>query len=420
MIKKPVTVILSALAVIAVQAQTLPLKEVAPQPECVHADRSYLHFPGSRTAQDRFYDLLDSLMAGTGKSVNVWHIGGSHVQAGHFSYRMQENLTSMADGLKGERGFIFPYRIAKTNSDKSFRTSYTGEWVSAMAASKHPHLNPRFGIMGIAAQTSDSSATVGFGLNVNQDTLWQFNRVRIMGYSSSPDVFPTLISGTDTLACAVDSLTQSYVFNLTEMRDSAVIGFHFPEEGGSFTLTGIEPISGRKGINYFCSGVNGATLTTWMDKCEDFERDIRLVRPDLAIFAVGINDSACKQSDFKVGKFKDNYRRLIEMIRRQSPDCTFIFITNNDSYRYIKRGMTYNYNTPAVQKAMYELGEEFGAAVFDVYDIMGAKKDCVLQWRDNGLVKSDKLHFTPEGYVLLGDLLYNAIVEDYNNRKAGH
>lgn len=420
MIKKPVTVILSALAVIAVQAQTLPLKEVAPQPECVHADRSYLHFPGSRTAQDRFYDLLDSLMAGTGKSVNVWHIGGSHVQAGHFSYRMQENLTSMADGLKGERGFIFPYRIAKTNSDKSFRTSYTGEWVSAMAASKHPHLNPRFGIMGIAAQTSDSSATVGFGLNVNQDTLWQFNRVRIMGYSSSPDVFPTLISGTDTLACVVDSLTQSYVFNLTEMRDSAVIGFHFPEEGGSFTLTGIEPISGRKGINYFCSGVNGATLTTWMDKCEDFERDIRLVRPDLAIFAVGINDSACKQSDFKVGKFKDNYRRLIEMIRRQSPDCTFIFITNNDSYRYIKRGMTYNYNTPAVQKAMYELGEEFGAAVFDVYDIMGAKKDCVLQWRDNGLVKSDKLHFTPEGYVLLGDLLYNAIVEDYNNRKAGH
>lgn len=420
MIKKPVTVILSALAVIAVQAQTLPLKEVTPQPECVHADRSYLHFPGSRTAQDRFYDLLDSLMAGTGKSVNVWHIGGSHVQAGHFSYRMQENLTSMADGLKGERGFIFPYRIAKTNSDKSFRTSYTGEWVSAMAASKHPHLNPRFGIMGIAAQTSDSSATVGFGLNVNQDTLWQFNRVRIMGYSSSPDVFPTLISGTDTLACVVDSLTQSYVFNLTEMRDSAVIGFHFPEEGGSFTLTGIEPISGRKGINYFCSGVNGATLTTWMDKCEDFERDIRLVRPDLAIFAVGINDSACKQSDFKVGKFKDNYRRLIEMIRRQSPDCTFIFITNNDSYRYIKRGMTYNYNTPAVQKAMYELGEEFGAAVFDVYDIMGAKKDCVLQWRDNGLVKSDKLHFTPEGYVLLGDLLYNAIVEDYNNRKAGH
>ena len=41
-------------------------------------------------------------------------------------------------------------------------------------------------------------------------------------------------------------------------------------------------------------------------------------------------------------------------------------------------------------------------------------KDSVGRWRDAGLVKKDRLHFTPEGYVLLGDLLYNAIVDDYN------
>ena len=117
-------------------------------------------------------------------------------------------------------------------------------------------------------------------------------------------------------------------------------------------------------------------------------------------------------------KFKENYRRLMRLIRAQSPDCAFIFITNNDSYRYIRRGMTYNWNTPTVQKAMFELAEEAGAAVWDVYDIMGAKKDCVLKWRDTGLVKPDKLHFTQEGYVLLGDMLYNAIIDDYNSHKA--
>lgn len=417
MTRRLITVILLAAAGICASAQTLPKKEIADQPSCVHLDRSGLHFPGSREGQDRFYGLLDSLMSGNGRNVNIWHIGGSHVQAGHFSYRMQENLTSMADSLKGERGFIFPYRIAKTNSDKSFRTSYTGEWVSAMAASKHPDLDPRFGIMGIAARTADSLATVGIGLNINgADSLWQFNKVRILGYASSPKAYPTLTSGTDTLTFIVDSLTQSYVFDLPEMRDSVVIGFHIPE-GENFTLTGVEPISGRKGINYYCSGVNGATLTTWLEKCVDFERDLQLVSPDLAIFAVGINDSACKQTEFKVEKFKENYRRLIRLIRKQSPDCAFIFITNNDSYRYIRRGMTYNYNAPTVQKAMFELGEEFGAAVWDVYDIMGAKKDCVLEWRDAGLIKSDKLHFTPEGYVLLGDMLFNAIIDDYNSRK---
>ena len=44
-------------------------------------------------------------------------------------------------------------------------------------------------------------------------------------------------------------------------------------------------------------------------------------------------------------------------------------------------------------------------------------KDSVLKWRDAGLCKKDKLHFTQEGYVLLGDLLFNAIVEDHNSRK---
>ena len=409
-----ITSVLLAMLSCAISAQTLPLKDIPPQPKCVHLDRTEFHFPGSREAQDRFYGLLDSLMAGQRRNVNIWHVGGSHVQAGHFSYRMQENLTRMADSLQGERGFIFPYRIAKTNSDKSFRTSFTGEWLSAMAASTHKDLNPRFGIMGIAAQTSDSLATVGIGLGISPDTLWRFDRFRVMGYASSPIAYPFLVSGADTLSFRPDSLTQSYLFDLPAVTDTVTIGFHIPE-GESFTLTGTQPLSGRRGINYFCSGVNGARLTTWLEQCPDLPRDLRLVKPDLAIFAVGINDSACKAVDFKPEVFKENYRRLIRLIREQSPDCAFIFITNNDSYRYISRGMTYNHNGPTVQKAMFELAKEFGSAVWDVYDIMGGK-DSVIEWRDAGLVKSDRLHFTTEGYILLGDLLYNAIAEDYNRQ----
>ena len=407
--------VLATLLYAVLPAQELPKAEIAQQPPCVHVDRAGLHFPGSRDAQDHFYGLLDSLMAGSGRSVNIWHVGGSHVQAGHFSYRLQERLTTMADSLKGERGFIFPYRIAKTNSDKSFRTSFTGEWLSAMAASTHKDLNPRFGIMGIAAQTSDSLATVGIGLNISADTLWRFNRFRILGYASSPDVRPYLVSGSDTLDFVIDTETQSYLFDLPAETDTVTIGFHIPE-GQSFTLTGTEPISGRKGINYYCSGVNGARLTTWLEQCPDLPRDLQLVKPDLAIFAVGINDSACKAVDFKPEIFKENYRRLIRLIREQSPDCAFVFITNNDSYRYISRGMTYNHNGPTVQKAMFELAKEYGAAVWDVYDIMGGK-DSVIKWRNAGLVKSDRLHFTQEGYVLLGDMLYNALVDDYNAQK---
>jgi len=392
----------------------LPRVEIGNRPSCVHIDRSGLHFPGSRESQDRFYVLLDSLMYGHGRNVNIWHIGGSHVQAGHFPYRMQQNLTSMADNMKGERGVLFPYRIAKTNSDKSFRTSYSGRWKAAMAASGAKEFDPRYGILGIAAMTDDSLAMVGLGLNINKDSLWTFNRVRVLGYGSSADAYPVLIDGRDTLYHEMDSLTMSYLFDLGRQVDTVTLAFRVPE-GQSFTLTGIEPLSGRRGINYFASGVNGAKLTTWLEKCPDLGRDLRLVSPDLAIFAVGINDSACKAVDFKPEKFKENYRKLISLVLDRSPQCSFIFITNNDSYRYIRRGMTYNNNGPAVQKAMYELAEEFGGAVWDVFDIMGGKES-VGSWKNAGLVGSDRLHFTREGYVLLGDLLYDAIIDDYNSK----
>ena len=101
----------------------------------------------------------------------------------------------------------------------------------------------------------------------------------------------------------------------------------------------------------------------------------------------------------------------MRMVLRTNPECAFIFVTNNDSYRYVRRGMSYNQNTEAVRKAMMELAKEFGAGVWDVYAIMGGAHS-VEKWRDAGLAKADRLHFTDVGYELLGDLFTEALVAD--------
>ena len=100
------------------------------------------------------------------------------------------------------------------------------------------------------------------------------------------------------------------------------------------------------------------------------------------------------------------------MVRRINPDCAFVFITNNDSYRYVRRGMTWNANGAAVRKAMLELAEEYGAAVWDLYGVMGGAHS-VDAWRKAGLAKKDRLHFTDEGYTLLADLFVEALKTDY-------
>ena len=383
-----------------------------PLPDCVHAEASVLLFPGARTAQDLFYAKLDTLVATGQGNVNIWHIGGSHVQAAFFPNRIMNGLDSLT--LRGDRGFLFPLKLAGTNSDKSYRISTTGAWEAPILTRNTDLRRPRCGVTGYGARTASPDASVGFRLNVDGSFRWSCESVRVLGYGSSDRAYPYILCLADTLRFDFEAATHSYVFDLPAPTDSVLVRFHIPA-GEEFTLNGLQPLSWRPGVNYFASGVNGAALPSWLDKCEDLERDLQLVHPDLAILAVGINDSATSVKEFKPEKFKENYRRLIGMVRRVSPECAFIFVTTNDSYRYVRRGMAWNGNGEAVRQAMLELAEEYGAGVWDLYGVMGGAHT-VEKWRDAGLAKNDRLHFTDVGYNLLGDLFVEALMADKLNR----
>ena len=397
-------VCLTALCPLALRAQALP--------DCVHAEASVLLFPGSRAAQDLFYDKLDTLVATGRGNVNVWHIGGSHVQAAYFPNRIMNGIDSLT--LRGDRGFLFPLKLAGTNYDKTYRISTTGEWEAPILTRNSDLRRPRYGVTGYGARTASPDASVGFRLNADGSARWSCESVRVLGYGSSDRAYPYILCLADTLRFEFEAATHSYLFDLPAPTDSVVVRFHVPA-GEEFTLNGLQPLSWRPGVNYFASGVNGAALPSWLDKCEDLERDLQLVHPDLAILAVGINDSATSVKNFKPERFKENYRRLIEMVRRISPECAFIFVTNNDSYRYVRRGMSWNGNGEAVRQAMLELAREYGAGVWDLYGVMGGAHT-VEKWRDAGLAKNDRLHFTDEGYNLLGDLFVEALMADKLNR----
>ena len=152
---------------------------------------------------------------------------------------------------------------------------------------------------------------------------------------------------------------------------------------------------------------------SWL-KCEKFQKELPLVLPDLVIFGIGINDAVPK--NFSGAKFLDNYSKLIEKIQEISPNCAFIFITNNDSYRRSKGQYSVNTNGQIVEEVFFELAKKYNGAVWDQFAIMGGLKS-MKQWENAGLARKDKIHFTPNGYILLGDLFYNALIQSYLNYK---
>ena len=58
------------------------------------------------------------------------------------------------------------------------------------------------------------------------------------------------------------------------------------------------------------------------------------------------------------------------------------------------------------------MAEDYGAAVWDQFDVMGGLRS-MQDWEKAGWAQKDKVHFTREGYRLMGDLLYNALIESY-------
>lgn len=385
--------------------------------DCIDYGKAGLQFPAGREAHNRFNAKLDSLLLFGSRTVSMWHVGGSHVQADFFSHRMRTNFTLMQPGILGTRGFLFPYGMAKTNWNHNYHISYTGEWKAERNVERTA--TAALGATGIAAVTGDTTASVTLVLNVGQSPSWTMDRLRVMGYASSDKVNAFAVVGRDSLLglpgdtvwATMDEKTMSRIVELPAHTDSATLYFRIPE-GQTFTLTGIIPETDDKGIRYFSSGINGAALPSWL-RCVNLERDLQLVQPDIVFFAIGVNDAAVPQGQFDVEAFKENYRRLIRKVQAVSPDCAFVFITNNDTYRRESRRVKRaNRNGLLVRDAMYALAREQGAAVWDVFSFMGGL-DSSPRWRDAGLMSTDLIHFTRTGYELLGNMLYNALIDDY-------
>lgn len=360
---------------------------------------------------EHFYTRLDSMLA-DGCNVNILHIGGSHVQAGDFSGQMRSNFSRLGESTISDRGMIFPFKVLKSNGPWNYYVKYSGDWGRSRCVSQEPDVE--LGLSGAAAIARDTLDSISF--DFRGDTTWAFNQLRIIGYGTTENAYPFIISGTDTLYNFTRDIdSESYIFNLGEEKTNFQLAFR-GLDSAQFVLRGILPINDREGIVYTESGVNGAAVPSWL-RCTKFKQDLSLLPPDLVIFGIGINDANVPESEFSEETFIDNYRTIIGRIKEISPDCSFLFITNNDCYLSLRRRRKkFNPNTSKVQHAFFELAKEYNGSVFDVYSLMGGFKSSD-KWLKAGLMKKDHIHFTREGYQLLGDILYNSIIDDYFSKR---
>ena len=386
------------------------VRKPVPELEFAHFDHNKIEFLGDSSAFEKAFAKMDAaLLTGSG-NFRIMHIGGSHVQAGTFTRQLRNDLLSLGS-KDGGRGMVFPFTAAKTNTPSSYRSRYEGEWEPTKNVTRD--LPRRLGLTGMAVSTSDSTASVRIVLRARNaaenEPEFRFDRLNILGYSTEGERFPIVITNSgDTLTGLRNEEASCWSFLLPEMQDSVKVAVS--GTGGSLTLTGIYLDNPDPGISVTGIGVNGAAVPSYL-RCEDFQRDLRMVNPDMVIFAIGVNDASGK--NFSQEEFIARYKILVDKVRAVNPDCALLFVSNNDTYKRVRRRVyAVNRNGLEAQEAFFRLCCDCGGGFWDMFDIMGGLES-MKKWEEAGLAKRDKIHFTDEGYAILGDLLYNALMAKY-------
>lgn len=383
-----------------------------PKYDFIRYDSNILRFDTNSAQMKRFFKKFQHVVNEKQGNINIVHIGGSHVQAGTLTNRIRTNILTAYPQKVGDRGLLFPYSAAaKCNNPADYKVHCFEKVELTRCVYKEPQHN--MGLCGIAITAKDTTTTLQVLLN---EPRFDYHTSQVILFGESPEsVIPRFnIQGREVYPSYIDPLTHRYVFNLSSTTDS--IDIVLPcQKNQSFTLTGIFMGNKNNGITYHSIGVNGASVPDYL-KCSYLTNDIKLLKPDLVVFGIGINDAA--GPNFDSAQFRQNYLQLIDSITSVAPNCAFVFITNNDSYKRVKKH-TYavNQNGPKARDVFYRLAEDTHGAVWDQFEIMGGLKS-MEKWRINKLAQADKVHFTRAGYELVGDLFTNALFQALDNYMA--
>jgi lysophospholipase L1-like esterase len=367
-----------------------------------------------------FYNKIDTFLLENKGKINILHIGASHVQGGFFTNKIRKDFDLLNGENATSRGLIFPFKVANTNNPRNFQVNFTGKWSSERNVTRSYSMP--LGVAGIAVATNDTTATISVKLNADSAShRWTFTQLVLIGQSVDKQmIMPViLIKGKEFFPDSFDEKTNAYTFKFNEEADCFRLAFRCADTlAHSFIVGGFIPENDTQGIVYHEVGVNGAAVSSYLNS-ENFERELALIKPDLVIFGIGINDWVSKT--MTESEFISNYNRLIERIKRVSPHCAMVFITNNDSYqqvRYQRRRRTryayvVNTNGLRAQQSFYKIAKENNGAVWDAFAIMGGLRS-MQQWERTGLAAKDKIHFSASGYALLGDMFFNALMDAKN------
>jgi lysophospholipase L1-like esterase len=353
-------------------------------------------------------ERLYELRKGGKGSVNILHIGDSHLQADFVTSVIRTTLQKSFGN--GGRGLVVPYRIAKTNEPFNYRWASTFQWQSKRCV--FPNQPLPIGIGGVTITTADSCAD--FTIRTNDDSLlnYSFNKVTMFYQKDSASYsFALLDSLGSRIGTISNDTTDYFPFTSSAMFQSPVNRmtvqvFKTGDYQSKATIFGLLLGNGEPGIVYNTIGVNGAQFQNYAEAAY-FSEQTPALKPDLIIFSLGTNEGYAL--NFNQEKFYADIQSLYQQLKEKNPEAGFLFTVPAGSYRRKKP----NPRMVLAGKTVIGFAAANNCSCWDLQGVTGGANSA-LNWRKNHLLRADGVHFTRAGYELQGNLFCKAFLNVYN------
>lgn len=130
----------------------------------------------------------------------------------------------------------------------------------------------------------------------------------------------------------------------------------------------------------------------------------------MVVLAYGTNEA--RRPDWTVESYRDTLRRVVGLIREAAPAASILIVGAPDQLVRSRRKLGQSEGLERILAAQREAALEFGCGFWNLRTAMGGRGS-MKQWVQAGMAQGDYVHFTTQGYRLLGDALYELLTGQY-------
>jgi lysophospholipase L1-like esterase len=188
---------------------------------------------------------------------------------------------------------------------------------------------------------------------------------------------------------------------------------------GTVRLYGAEFRRPTQGIIYSALGINGANVTLLSHAFNEhhWAAELRHYKPDLVIVNYGTNESG--YPDFVNKTWGPEMKEVVRRLHAALPDASVMLMSPMDRGERKLAGEIQTMPVlPRLVQIEARVAADNGAAFFNTFEAMGGQ-GTMARWyaAEPRLVSADFIHPMPGGAKIVGELLYNALRDGYNQYK---